>query len=91
MTRKWTKTDPEQLVTAEEVVAIMAKAGDTEDIRRAIEVAEAYPVENKGTAAFLSVLFNDFEFMRLLSNVYQAGRIQGIREQRQKRRGGAMV
>lgn len=45
MIRKWTKTDPEQLVTAEEVVAIMAKAG----------------------------------------------RIQGIREQRQKRRGGAMV
>lgn len=91
MIRKWTKTDPEQLVTAEEVVAIMAKAGDVEDIRRAREVAEAYPAENKGTAAFLSVLFNEWDFMCLLSNVYQAGRIQGIREQRQKRRGGAMV
>ena len=91
MTQAGKKPRPAELITAAEITEIMERATDIEDIYRARAVAEAYPVENKGTAAFLSVLFNEWDFMCLLSNVCQAGRIQGIREQRQKRRGGAMV
>jgi len=85
----WKKKSPPELITAEEITAIMEEAGDTEDICRARAIALAYKPKEKHAKAILSICFEMFDFACLLSNVYQAGRVQGIREERQKRRAGA--
>ena len=81
------KPYPKQLITAEEITAIMERSADVEDIRRSREVAKAYKArETDKENICLTLLWNDFDFMCMLSNIYQAGRIQGIREERLKKR-----
>jgi len=69
----------ESLISPEEAVAISHETLTTEAINRARNVAKASPWA-------LRLDFNDWNTMRALSYVWNAGRIQGIREERRLRK-----
>jgi len=69
----------ESLVSPEEAVAISHVTLTIEAIKRARNVAKAAPWS-------LRMDFNDWSTMRALSYVWNAGRIQGIREERRLRK-----
>lgn len=68
-----------ELVQPTEIVDIMERAADVGDIETARSVLLAYFDKNGIYGAFI---YNSFEAMAAISVVYQAGRLQGIREQR---------
>lgn len=70
---------PAELITPQEITAIMERAGTVTDIDRALEVAAEYISRNGAPADN-----REWHYICMLSNIYQAGRIQGIREQRAK-------
>lgn len=73
---------PAELITPQEITDIMQRAGTVEDIMRAVNVAKAYIDRYQAT----EIDYSDYHFLCMLSNVYQCGRLQGIREQRTRRR-----
>lgn len=71
---------PPELITPEEAVKIIKPNGTLEAMIRALAVAEQY---NSAAARFFCC---DWELARILALVYDTGRIQGIREQRQRKK-----
>lgn len=73
------KTLPAQMITPEEALDLF-KHSTVEEIYRAKDLCDAYKEANPYKDA-------DFQwkFFNLLSFIYSAGRIQGIREERAKK------
>lgn len=72
---------PAELITPQEITAIMKRAGTVGDIERAAAIAREY-IKVTGITTFK----NDhaLHYRCMLATIYQAGRIQGIREQKAK-------
>lgn len=70
---------PAELITPQEITAIMRRAGTIEDINRALAIAQEYINQNAAPAIKI-----ERDLLCMLSNIYQAGRLQGIREQKAK-------
>ena len=79
MLQNYKKGKVPQLCTAEEIIAL-AGYSTTESINRAKEIYNKTIENGKGEADNLWI------FLTALSNIYDAGRTQGIREERLKRR-----
>ena len=73
------KNLPAQMITPEEALALFEHS-TTEEIMRAKELCDAYQEANPYKDAD-----HRWKFYNLLSFVYGAGRVQGIREERAKR------
>ena len=73
-------TTPPELITPQEAAALSAEFGTTDDIFRAEEIYNEF-LKLKGAV-------NDtrWKFMCAIGAIYTAGRIQGIREERRKKR-----
>lgn len=71
---------PPQLITPEEAVAISMRAGTTDEIYIAVAIAEEYERLNFAP--------NDkwYHIACLYATLYEAGRLQGIREERYRRK-----
>lgn len=74
------KKESPQLITTEEAVTLCAKFATLDDIYTAEDIYLAYIDKVKGTCG------ERYAEMCALSAVYLTGRIQGIREERAKRR-----
>ena len=72
---------PAELITPQEITAIMKRAGTVGDIERAEAIEREY-IKVTGITTFK----NDpaLHYRCMLATIYQAGRIQGIREQKAK-------
>ena len=79
MLQNYKKGKVPQLCTAEEIIAL-AGYSTIEIINRAKEIYNKTIENGKGEADKLWI------FLTALSNIYDAGRTQGIREERLKRR-----
>ena len=79
MLQNYKKGKVPQLCTAEEIIAL-AGYSTIESINRAKEIYNKTIENGKGEADKLWI------FLTELSNIYDAGRTQGIREERLKRR-----
>lgn len=73
-----------QLITAEEAVAISLRAGTTEEIHRAVEIAAEYQKREPTLIAERGDTF--YRAACLYATIWEAGRIQGIREERSKQK-----
>ena len=71
--------NPAELITPQEITAIMQRAGTIDDIVRAQAVALEYIKQNN-----ISPVSFSWDMLCVFSNIYQAGRLQGIREQKAK-------
>lgn len=74
------RTTLPELIAPQEAAALSAKFGTTDDIFRAEEIYNEF-LKLKGAE-------NDtrWKFLCAISTIYIAGRIQGIREERRKKR-----
>lgn len=74
------KQDTPQLITAQEAVKLSRRAGTIDSLELARNIAIEWKRTSDGN--------NDpiFNYLCMLGAIYDAGRIQGIREQRQTRR-----
>ena len=79
MLQNYKKGEVPKLCTAEEIIAL-AGYSTIESINRAKEIYNKTIENGKGEADKLWI------FLTALSNIYDAGRTQGIREERLKRR-----
>lgn len=79
MLQNYKKGEVPQLCTAEEIIALAGYSTIT-SISRAKEIYSKTLENGKGEADKLWIFFT------ALANIYDAGRIQGIREERLKRR-----
>ena len=73
------KTLPAQMITPEEALALF-KHSTVEEIMRAKDLCDAYKEARPCKDADFQ-----WQFFNLLSFIYGAGRVQGIREERAKR------
>ena len=74
------KHTPPELITQEEIVSL-SRYLTLDDIQRAVKIAKAWQHPYSDHP--------DCDYYCMLSSVYVAGRIQGIREERAKARGAA--
>lgn len=75
------KNTVNELITPEEAAALARKAGTAEEIERGLAVYEAFV--RSATAAEIETKFLKYA---VIGAIYTAGRIQGIREERQLRK-----
>ena len=80
------KTAPAPAVTPEEAIKLFSHA-KTEEMYRAMELYEAYRGAKEVRYSPLWDLLDTWDILRLLSFVYDTGRVQGIREERARKRG----
>lgn len=71
------KHTPEKLISAEEAVRIADEASTVTEISRGLEITREW-IKQKGS------ITQTYDIYFMLSAVYVAGRIQGIREERLK-------
>ena len=77
------KKHTKELITPEEIVSITGRAGTIDSINRARDIEQAFLELNKGS----DCSGNKWTYYCLLSAIYDGGRIQGIREERARKRG----
>ncbi|MBR4555271.1 MAG: hypothetical protein IKO27_06715 [Ruminococcus sp.] len=71
---------PPELITPEEATRIVKKAGTTESVERAIAIIEKY------CPPAAPLFIQNLALAFIAAAIYDAGRIQGIREQRQRKK-----
>ena len=76
------KNTPNVLISPEEAAALARKAGTADDIMRGLSVYDAYI----RFADIEEYAAKDFLIYSALGAIFSAGRIQGIREERQLRK-----
>ena len=69
------------LISPQEAITIARKFGTVDTIDIALELCKEW---NSQTSTDIWTGHRDFSFMCMLSAIFDAGRIQGIREERQK-------
>lgn len=74
------RTTPPELIAPQEAAALSAKFGTTNDIYRANDIYKEF-MKLKDSESD-----NCWKFLRAIAAIYTAGRIQGIREERRKKR-----
>lgn len=74
------RTTPPELITPHEAAELSDKYGTTDDIYRADDIYKAF-IELKGSESD-----NRWKFLYAIAAIYTAGRIQGIREERSRRK-----
>ena len=74
------KQDIPQLITAQEAVEISRRAGAIDSVNMARDIALEWKRTSDGLRG------RAFDYWCMLASIYDAGRIQGIREQRQRAR-----
>ena len=78
------KEIPAQMITAEEAVAISLRAGTLTACNRALEIAVEY--ERQKPPIVDKCEDETFKAACLYATIWEAGRIQGIREERSKKK-----
>jgi len=71
---------PPELITPQEAAALSDKFGTTDDIYRADDIYNEF-MKMKDSESD-----NRWKFLRAIAAIYTAGRIQGIREERSRRK-----
>ena len=74
------RTTPPELITPQEAAALSDKFGTTDDIYRADDIYKEF-MKLKGSESD-----NRLKILCAIAAIYTAGRIQGIREERRKKR-----
>lgn len=74
------RTTPPELITPQEAAALSDKFGTTDDIYRADDIYKEF-MKLKDSESD-----NRWKFLCAIAAIYTAGRIQGIREERSRRK-----
>lgn len=75
------KRDESQMITAKEAVTISLKAGTVNSMERALDIIDTLRATAPKFRAWI-VCGDKWSFYVALGTIYEAGRIQGIREER---------
>ena len=79
------KRDESQMITAKEAVTISLKAGTVTSMNRALDIIDTLRATAPKFRAW-TACGDKWSFYVALAAIYDAGRIQGIREERAKNR-----
>lgn len=75
-----------ELVEPESFITMYTQHATYTCMNRARDVAQAYKKKKPGRLTDWLIDLNSWDVMTLLGAIYEAGRLQGIREERRKKR-----